>query len=407
MPKFVEGYAARLRVPDGQRDLQVFDDALPGFGIRKFASGKASYFVKFNVGTKQRRLTLGKVVQGNLAEMRKRASTVLSKARLGQDSVAEKRAAANVRTVTLGTLVADYLTTREPKLRPRYYAEIKRQLERDWRPLHGHVVSAITRQEIVSIVDDIATGQGEVAADRARTALGVFFGWAIERHHLEHNPATNISRRAERASRDRVLSESELVEVWQACGDDDYGRIVRLLILTGQRKTEIGDLAWVEIDKTRRQIELPAERTKNGRAHVVPLSDEALALLPPAREERDLVFGRRAGGFSGWSKAKGELDARIATARKENGVEKAMPAWRLHDLRRSCVTALNENGFAPPHVVEAIVNHVSGHLAGVAGIYNKAAYLAERRQALERWARHIVALVEGCGSNVVPLRQAR
>ena len=94
MPKFVEGYAAKLSVPDGQRDIQVFDDALPGFGIRKFASGKASYFVKFNVGTKQRRLTLGKVVQGNLAEMRKRASTVLSKARLGQDTVAEKRAAA-------------------------------------------------------------------------------------------------------------------------------------------------------------------------------------------------------------------------------------------------------------------------------------------------------------------------
>ena len=172
MPKFVEGYAARLRLPEGDRDIQVFDDALPGFGIWKFASGKASYFVKFNVGTKQRRLTLGKVVQGNLAEMRRRASTVLSKARLGQDSVAEKRAAASVRSITLGALVGDYLEQRQPKLRPRYYAEIKRQLERDWRPLHGHVVSAITRQEIVSIVDDIATGQGEVAADRARTAWG-------------------------------------------------------------------------------------------------------------------------------------------------------------------------------------------------------------------------------------------
>ena len=172
MPKFVEGCAARLIVPEGQRDIQVFDDALPGFGIRKFASGKASYFVKFNVGTKQRRLTLGKVVQGNLAEMRKRASTVLAKARLGQDSVAEKRTAASVRSVTLGALVVDYLAQRQPKLRPRYYAEVKRQLERDWRPLHGHVVSTITRQEIVSVVDDIATGQGEVAADRARTALG-------------------------------------------------------------------------------------------------------------------------------------------------------------------------------------------------------------------------------------------
>ena len=407
MSKFVEGCANKLIVQEGQRDIQVFDDALPGFGIRKFASGKASYFVKFNVGTKQRRLTLGKVVQGNLAEMRKRASTILSKARLGQDSVAEKRAAASVRSATLGALIVDYLAQREPKLRPRYFAEVKRQLVRDWRPLHGHGVSAITRQDVIGVVDDIAAGQGDVAADRARTALGVFFGWAIERNHLDYNPTTHISARSERGSRDRALSEPELVEVWRACGDDDYGRILKLLILTGQRRLEFGDLAWAEVDRAKRQIELPADRTKNGRGHIIPLTDEALALLPPVRAGRDLVFGRGAGGFSGWSKAKGELDARIAAARNESGIDKPMPPWRLHDLRRSCVTALNENGFAQPHVVEAIVNHVSGHLAGVAGIYNRSTHMPERRQALERWAAHIVALVEGRASNVVPLRKAQ
>ena len=254
-------------------------------------------------------------------------------------------------------------------------------------------MSAITRQEIVSIVDDIATGQGEVAADRARTALGVFFGWAIERHQLEHNPSMNISRRAERGSRDRVLSEAELVEVWQACGDDDYSRIVKFLILTGQRRREIGDLTWAEIDRVKRQIELPAERTKNHRPHIVPLSDTALSLLPRAQAGRDLVFGRGAGGFSGWSKAKGELDARIAAHRKRSGIGKTMPDWRLHDLRRSFITHANDLGFAQPHVIEAIANHVSGHLAGIAGTYNKAQYLGERRQALERWSTHMVVLV--------------
>ena len=98
---------------------------------------------------------------------------------------------------------------------------------------------------------------------------------------------------------------------------------------------------------------------------------------------------------------------RIAAYRKESGIANAMPAWRLHDLRRSCVTGLNENGFAQPHVVEAIVNHVSGHLAGVAGTYNKAVYLADRQQALERWAAQIVALVEGRASNVVPLKRVQ
>jgi integrase len=206
-----------------------------------------------------------------------------------------------------------------------------------------------------------------------------------------------------------VLSEGELVEVWEVCGDDDYGRIVRLLILTGQRKTEIGDLVWPEIDFDKRQIELPPERTKNRRAHLVPLADEALEILADVAAlcGRDLVFGRGAGGFSGWSKAKAELDARIKTAREERGEEKPMPAWVLHDLRRSVVTHLHECKFALPHVVESLVNHVSGHLAGVAGCYNKAQHLDERRQALELWGKHLVALVVGRNSKVVPIRGAR
>ena len=354
MPKFVEGYAGRLKVPPGMRDVQVFDDTLPGFGIRKFASGRASYFVKFNVGQQQRRLTLGTVVPGNLAEMRRRASTVLSKARLGQDTVAERQVAADKRRMTVGALVADYLAQREPKLRPRYFAEIKRQLEKDWQPLHGQAVELITRQLVVGVVDGIAAVQGEFAADRARSALSGFFGWAIERNCCETNPTLNISPRAAGRSRNRVLSEAELVEIWQASGEGEYGHIVRLLVLTGQRRLEIGDLVWPEIDPDKRQIELPAERTKNHRPHIVPLSDQALALLPSRTKGRDLVFGRGDGGFSGWSKAKGELDARIAAARSAARVDKPMPAWRLHDLRRSFVTHLNELGFAQPHVIEAI-----------------------------------------------------
>jgi integrase len=404
MPKLTEGYAAKLEVPAGARDVQVFDDDLPGFGIRKFASGLASYFVKFNVGGQQRRLTLGAVVRGNLAEMRKRASGVLSKARLGLDAVAEKRAAAGKRSAALGDLVTRYLDDREPKLRPRYFVEIKRQLERDSKPLHVRAVETVSRQEIVSLVDAIAAGQGEVAADRVRVALSGFYSWAIDRGFCDANPTINISPRAKNGARNRVLLESELVEIWQACRDDDHGRIVRLLILTGQRRTEFGDLAWPEIDLERRQIEFPPERTKNGRPHLVPLSDKALAIITATerRDERDLVFGRGAGGFSGWSKAKAELDARIAIGRKRAGMRKPMSSWVLHDVRRSFVTHINEHKIASPHVVEAIVNHISGHLAGIAGVYNKALYLAERREALDHWGRHINALVEGRKRMIAP-----
>lgn len=330
MPKLVEGFADRLIVPQGERDIQVFDDELPSFGIRKFApsrkspGGKASYFVKYSIGAQQRRMTLGKVVRGNLKAMRLEASKVLAKARLGTDVAAQKRAAAGKVTVTLGELATKYLDERQPKLRPRYHAEIKRQLERDWKPLHGAAVDAIVRQNVVDTVDDIAAGQGEVTADRARAALSGFYGWAIDRGYCEINPTMNIRARAQNTGRSRVLSEAELVEVWQACLDDDYGRIVRLLVLLAQRKTEIGDLIWTEIDFDKREIELPAERCKNGRtmlkhgirSHIVPLGDEALAILRGIKhdEGRDLVFGKGAGGFSGWSKAKHELDARIAAA---------------------------------------------------------------------------------------------
>jgi integrase len=121
----------------------------------------------------------------------------------------------------------------------------------------------------------------------------------------------------------------------------------------------------------------------------VPLADEALALLPEKNEVRDLIFGLGAGGFGGWSKAKAELVERIAKARPKAGGKEAMPAWTLHDLRRSFVTHISERGIAQPHIVEAIVNHISGAKAGVAGVYNRASYLSEKRQALELWGAHV------------------
>ena len=203
-------------------------------------------------------------------------------------------------------------------------------------------------------------------------------------------PRPRCRFRSQKGARDRVLSEAELVEVWRASGSaGEYGAIVRLLLLTGQRRAEIGDLAWHEIDFERRHIDLPPERTKNNRAHIVPLSNEALAILHniPKRTDRDLVFGRGVSGFSCWSKAKAQLDRRIGHARM---VSKPMPPWTLHDIRRSVVTALNERGFAEPHVIEALVNHVSGSKAGVPGVYNRAAYIAEKRAAIERWGAHII-----------------
>lgn len=399
MPKLLEGFADKLVVPVGARDMQVFDDELPGFGIRKFDSGKASYFVKFNVGRQQRRKTLGAVVRGNLKAMRLEASRILAKARLGTDVVQEAKAAAARSPALLGDLVPKYLAARRVEVRPKSHAEAKRYLEQHWKPLHGRSIEAVTRQDVVATIDGL---EHKVAADRARIALSGLYGWAIDRGYCDANPTMHIRARGQRGSRTRVLTEDELIAVWRACGNEEYGAIVRLLILTGQRRTEIGDLTWSEIDLAKRQFELPGHRTKNGRPHLVPLSDAACSILEtlPRREGRDLVFGLGAGGFGGWSKAKADLDRRIVDAGK---AAKQMVTWTLHDLRRTFVTHVSEHGIASPHVVEAIVNHISGAKAGVAGVYNRATYLSEKRRALDLWGAHFAALLEGRASNIVRL----
>jgi len=434
--KFVEGFADKLEVPAGERDSQAFDDELPGFGIRKFDSGVASYFVKFNVGRQQRRKTLGRVVRGNLKAMRLQASQILAKARLGIDTVAETRAAAAKRTATLGELVPQYLAVREAgeegwlKLRPKSLTEVTRYLERDWQPLHKLPIDGITRQGIEAVVDDLARDGGRVAADHARIALSGLCAWAIGKQYLKENPTINIKPRADGAARTQTLSEAQLAEVWANCLDDDYGHIVRLLILTAQRRVEIGDLRWSEIDFGRRQLEIPAARCKNGRAmlkngiasHVVPLSRDALSILERLKpsKTRDAVFGIRASGFCRWSQSKLELEERIAHARRKAGIKDGMPEWRLHDIRRSVVTALVESrertgkrgkvetfAFALPHVVEAITNHLSGHKGGVGGIYNRACYASQMREALELWGKHIAELVAEHQAKSIPVRRVR
>jgi integrase len=171
-----------------------------------------------------------------------------------------------------------------------------------------------------------------------------------------------------------VLTKDELRQLWRALGEDKFSDVVRLLLLTGQRRNEIGKLQWGEIDLARKLIVLASGRTKNGRQHEVPLSAQALAIIEgmPRRNSSDFLFGKR--GFSDWAAVKAKLDQRAGIA-----------PWTLHDLRRTCATQLGELGIQPHHI-EAILNHYSGHRAGVAGVYQRAKYEGEMRAALQRWA---------------------
>ena len=181
----------------------------------------------------------------------------------------------------------------------------------------------------------------------------------------------------ENGSRERVLTRDELRKLWRGLGDDPFSDIVRLLLLTGQRRTEIGRLQWSEVDLARKLIVLPPERTKNGRQHELPLSRQAMAIVErqPRRNSTGFVFSDN--GNHDWDRGKARLDGKLGIA-----------PYTLHDLRRTCATGMAELG-VQPHIIEAVLNHVSGHKAGVAGIYNRARYEREMRSALQRWADHL------------------
>jgi len=217
---------------------------------------------------------------------------------------------------------------------------------------------------------------------------------------IEANPTIGTNVNVE-VKRDRVLSDFELVEIWQVLRPDDYGDIVKLLILTACRRDEIADLAWSEVDFDQGLIVLPPERTKNRRRHVLPLPSVAIEVLKarPRSRDRAMVFGRGGRGYQNWSQRKDEADARIAEGR---GGE-MLARWTLHDLRRTAASGMAKLGTAP-HVVECVLGHASGFRAGVAGTYNRYDYRAEMRQALALWAAHVLALLAGQPDNVVMLR---
>jgi integrase len=310
---------------------------------------------------------------------------------------------------TFGKEAARFLARQKAKLKPRSYVEVERHLVKRAKPLHGLYLAGIDRRRVAALLSQVGDLHGPIAANRLRASLSAFFAWTIREGMLDSNVVVGTNRTDE-VARDRVLSPDELREIWRALPDDDYGAIVRLLILTGQRREEIGGLRWSEIDLGRGTIIFPASRTKNRREHEIPTSDAVREILETRdrRVNRDLVFGTGRGPFSGWSNAKEMLDARLLDARKAALGKKAkpLPAWRLHDLRRSAATHMAENG-VQPHVIEAVLNHVSGHKAGVAGIYNRAMYAAEKAAALTFWAEHLTSIVSGAARKVLPLLNLR
>jgi integrase len=283
-----------------------------------------------------------------------------------------------------------------------------------WAPFARTSIHHINRGTVALRMSEIASKSGPIAANRSRSTLSAMFGWAMREGIVDANPVVGTNKAAEEASRERVLSSWELADIWAACREDGYGRMVRLLMLTGQRHQEDGGMRWGEIDLDRGMWSLPGERAKNKRPHAVPLAPIAVSMLEssPRRAGRDYVFGEGKAGFSGWARCKEALDRRIREARakvaavagERAGLPQPIAAWRMHDLRRTVATGMAELG-VQPHIVEAVLNHRSGHKGGVAGVYNRATYGREVGAALALWADHLRSIVEHGERKIVPLKK--
>ncbi|RYB01516.1 tyrosine-type recombinase/integrase [Lichenibacterium ramalinae] len=393
--RLTKGNLGRLVLPAGKSETIVFDDDIPGFGLRIRAGGKRTWIAQYRLGTKQRRVTLGTPETVDAEQARQLARTTLARVSLGEDPQSIKVQAKAQAAVTLGAVVPRYLAHVEGRQRPGHHDDVRRYFDRHWAPLAGFALASIDRARVAARLSEMARDNGPIAANRARAALSAFYTWAIGEGIAHDNPVMGTNKPAEEVVRDRVLSDAEVALIWRHAGVGDFGVIVRLLLLTACRREEVGGMAWSELQGATWTI--PAERTKNGRAHELMLPPAAMAVLTaqPARDGRDLVFGSRAGPFSGWSKAKAELDARMLAALKaERGTKAVLEPWRLHDLRRTAATRMGDLG-VQPHVVEAVLNHVSGSKAGIAGIYNRAAYRDEKRAALALWADRVTGLTGG------------
>ena len=363
----------RLRPPQkGKGYLEVFDLGYPGLAIR-VGHGGAKTFEHFHRATgKLRRETLGRWPSVSLAEARDRWRKTREATAKGEAPVR------NGKGPLFELVVEDWLRRDQSDNKQSSQYQLHRIVERDLLPAwRGKSVTAITKTDVIQLLDTIADRSPSMAK-KVDAYTRRFFKWCRGRDVILVNPTDGMDALAATEARDRVLTDDELRKVWRAASDGPHHGAVRLLILTGARKEEICALRWSEVNGDK--IVLEGARTKNGKPHTIPLSKPAREILDSISRGGEFVFGG-ARQIGSWGRNKTALD-------KLCGVSD----WRLHDLRRTVSTQMNELAMAEPHIVEAILGHT---VKGVAGVYNRAKYEAAKKAALEAWGAHVVGLVRG------------
>ena len=429
--KLTDAAVQKFRAPPGGR-IEYFDATLPGFGVRvagptgRSPEGRKSWVLFYRFGGEQKRLTIEPGYPAlSLADARKRAGDALSLLSRGTDPAAEKaqtKAASTRRPDTIENVISEFMRRHmEGKRRaPRYIAETRRNFDLHVLPRwRDRDIASIHRRDVIELLDAVVDGGGKVkdadglvkvvrggpiAANRVLAAVRALFNWALRRGLIETTPAALVERPGEETRRERTLSADELRAVWPAMDGMGYpaGAFFKMVLLTGQRREEVATMAWADIDLDQKVWTIPAEVTKAGRGHAVPLCPAAVELLNtiprksttlnPAKKltPSPHVFTQSGDhAISGYSAFKRRLDAAVTLARTEAGFEPLEP-WTVHDLRRTVATEMGRLGVAR-FTISRVLNHSD---RSVTGIYDRHSYLAEKRAAMDTWGEYLTGLTE-------------
>jgi integrase len=375
--------------------MEISDSDVPGLRIRVGTSGTKTFILRKRTGGKIKNITVGRYgPRFGLAEARRKARTLVSDLEAGKMPLEPQRR--SHRTAgTIRALLPAYLASKEHL---RSHGEVRRILERYVLPVLGdRFADSVTRGEVTSLIDAIAA-RAPVQARAVHAQLSAFYTWALPRlDRLPSNPCRDAGRPVKPAARGRVLTEEELRALWQ-CAEETggtWGAALRLLLLTGARRSEVFEADQAEFNLAEKIWEVPANRAKNGVPHIIPLSEPAVALLKriPNVEGSTKLFPAR-GNLENGSSGISKLQRRLRTSVDEKLGREEGERWTLHDLRRTVATGLQRLG-TRFEVTEALLNHVSGAKSGVAGVYQRHDWKTEKRAALLAWARELDRIVTG------------
>ncbi|GAW36616.1 putative prophage CPS-53 integrase [Roseovarius sp. A-2] len=416
MAKALTTKAIEAAKPDANR-REIPDPSLSGLYLVIQPSGVKSWALRYRYAGKPKKLTLGRWPVMGLADARAAATDAIEAVEHGNDpSAAKKRTKAARMEAQLSE--RDKIKTLVDQFGKRHLSTLKSG-ETVKRELNRHVVAVwgerdihdIAKRDVIDLLDGIADSGRVVTANRVRAYLNKFLSWCVERDIIDQSPAMGVKPVAKEKSRDRVLSDDEIRWLWQACDREGqpWGHLGKMLLLTGQRLGEVVNITDREVSGD--LWHLSADRTKNGRAHDVPLSEAArdvLGAVERVKGDAGYVFTTTGeSALQGYHKGRNHIAKRMAEIASDERAEPVdIPHWTFHDLRRTAATGMARLGI-PVRVTEAVLNHVSGTAGGIVSVYQRHDYADEKRAALDAWARVVGDLVDGPAENVVRIGEVR